>query len=63
MVREDVSTKEHRANILEHTGMGVHGATPRIAVLDSQGKRIMEVTVDSPAAAPVDSARALRGLL
>ena len=63
MVRESVPTKERRANILEHTGMDVHGATPRIAVLDSQGKRIMEVTVDSPAAAPVDSARALRGLL
>ena len=31
-------------------------------MLDSQGKRFMEVTIDSPAAGPVDSARALRGL-
>lgn len=62
MVREGVATKDHSANTLEHTCMGVHGPTPRIAMLDSQGKRIMEVTVDSPAAAPVVCACALRGL-
>jgi hypothetical protein len=54
MVRENTPTKEHPMNSTKYTGMDVHSATTTIAVLDFQGKQIMDVTVETQAATLVD---------
>lgn len=64
VVREGASTKEHRADILENSDVDVRGCPPRLAALDSKVNGSIESgAVDDPAAALIDSACTLCGLL
>ena len=50
-------------NAIKYIGLDVHLATISIAVLNAAGKLIMEVTIETPAAALLDFIRGLRGTL
>ncbi len=50
-------------NKTKYIGMDVHAATTTIAVLDAQGRRIMEVTLATQASTLIDFVRGLRGRL
>jgi len=48
---------------IKYIGMDVHVATSSLAVLDAQGKLMMEVTMATQASALVDFIRGLSGTL
>ena len=50
-------------NAIKYIGMDVHVATSSIAVLDAQGKLMMEATIATQAGALLDFIRGLSGTL